>query len=416
MLQDHRSSKVEILIQQKRYSEASKIVSDLLSEDPTDIQNLALFAEILNQQGFHEKAHKVIDSAIGLGPDYPTLFYIKASIFADENKLQGAEKMIHQAIQIDPHDADFFGFLAQIYLIKKQFQKALDYADEALALDPENISALNSRSTALQKLKRKQESFETIEGALREDPNNAFTHANYGWGLLEQGEHKKALEHFKESLKHDPTFSYAQSGILEALKAKNPIYRLFLKYAFFMGNLSTNYQWGFILGIYFATRILNSIAKSNEEIQPFITPIVVVLSVFAFSTWIIRPISNLFLRFNVYGKLLLDRKEKLSSSFVAITLGASLIGLLFYFVLDDERFLSVAAIGAALMLPLGIVFEPTKQKNTLPITVSILVLIGIGAIIQTFISGELMNYLSTLFLFSFIGFQWVANFLMLKDE
>lgn len=119
-----------------------------------------------------------------------------------------------------------------------------------MEIDAENLSALNARSTALNKLNRKEESFETIQDALREDPNDAYTHANYGWGLLEKGHHKEALDHFKEALANDPSFEYAQLGMLQAIKANNPIYRVFLKYSFWMSNLTAKYQWGVIIGFY----------------------------------------------------------------------------------------------------------------------------------------------------------------------
>ena len=169
-----------------------------------------------------------------MSPDSSHLFYIKSRIAIQQEKLNEAEKSIDQAIELHPYYAEYFALLANIKLGRKQFEAALEKANSALEIDAENLLALNTRSTALNKLNRSEESFETIEGALREDPNNAYTHANYGWGLLEKGNHKKALEHFKEALSHDPNFKYAQSGLLEALKASNPIYRMFLKYSFWM--------------------------------------------------------------------------------------------------------------------------------------------------------------------------------------
>ena len=124
--------------------------------------------------------------------------------------------------------------------------------------------------------------------------------------------HKKALEHFKEALTNDPTFKYAQAGMMQALKATNPIYRLFLKYSFWMNNLTAKYQWGVIIGFYLGFKALKTIARNNEALQPYLTPLIIALALVAFSTWVIAPISNLFLRFNKYGQLLLDKKEKMS--------------------------------------------------------------------------------------------------------
>lgn len=409
-------SKVEILIDQNRFSEAEEILSNLLHEDPNNINIISLLAETNLQQGNFDKANTLINNGIGLSPDVPHLFYMKSRIAIQQDDLNEAESKIYKAIDLNSYAAEYFALLANIKLARKQFDEALSIADRSLEIDAENLLALNTRSTALNKLNREEESSDTIEGALREDPNNTFTHANYGWSLLEKGNHKKALEHFKESLSNDPNFGYAQAGMLEALKASNPIYRLFLKYSFWMGNLTEKYQWGVIIGFYIAFRLLKSIARNVEELQPILIPLIIMLALIAFSTWVITPISNLFLRFNKYGKLLLNKKEKISSNFVAISLFTSLTGVVLYFALSNTNMLSIAVFGFAMMLPLGTMFSPSKNKNGLLIYTIILAALGVSAISFTFLNGELFNLFSTLFILGFIGFQWVANFMLIKED
>lgn len=416
MTEDNRLSKVEILIQQKKFQEAESILSDLLTEDSNNIHFLSLLAEVYLQQDKFDNANSIIDNAIGLSPDSAYLFYIKSRIAIQQDKLSEAEKNINQAIELDPYDADYFALLANIKLGRKQFEDALETANRALEIDAENLLALNTRSTALNKLNRSEESFETIEGALREDPNNAYTHANYGWSLLEKGDHKKSLEHFKEALTNDPTFDYAQSGMLEALKATNPVYRIFLKYSFFMSNLTAKYQWGVIIGFYLGFKALRTIAKHNESLQPYLIPLIVALGLVAFSTWIIAPISNLFLRFNKYGQLLLDKKKKMSSNFVAISLGIFIVGLLLYLALSDEKMLTIAVFGFAMMLPLGTMFSPSKNKYGLLIYTIALAVVGLIAIGLTFSTGEMFNLMTVVFIFGFVAFQWVANYMLIKED
>lgn len=416
MTEDNRLSKVEVLIQQKKFQEAEKFLSDLLTEDSNNIHFLTLLAEVNLQQDKFDNANRIIENAIGLSPDSAHLFYIKSRIAIQQDKLSEAEKMINQSIELDPYDADYFALLANIKLGRKQFEEALETANRALEIDAENLLALNTRSTALNKLNRSEESFETIEGALREDPNNAYTHANYGWGLLEKGDHKKALEHFNEALTNDPTFEYAQSGMLEALKATNPVYRIFLKYSFFMSNLTAKYQWGVIIGFYLGFRALKTIARNNEFLQPYLIPLIIALAFIAFSTWIIVPISNLFLRFNKYGQLLLDKKEKMSSNFVAISLSAFIVGLLLYIALSDEKMLTIAVFGFAMMLPMGTMFSPSKNKYGLLIYTIALAVVGLTAIGLTFSTGEMFNLMTVVFIFGFVAFQWVANYMLIKED
>lgn len=413
---DQHLLKVDILIQQKKFEAAEQILKDLLVSDANDIHLLSLLAEVKLQQDKYDEAKSIIDNAIGLSPDSPYLYYVRARIAVYQDEYDGAENDLKEAIALDPADADYLALWANIKLSRKQYDEALQLADRALENDAENLLALNTRSSALIKLNKKEAAFSTIENALREDPNNPYTHANYGWGLLEKGEHKKALQHFKESLKNDPDFGYAQAGMLEALKATNPLYRLFLRYSFWMSNLTARYQWGVIIGFFFVTKALRAAARANETLQTLLTPIIVLLTIVAFSTWIMTPVSNLFLRFNAYGKYLLSSKQKMSSNFVAISLVIFIAGLLLYFVQSDEKFIKIAAFGFAMMVPFSVMFSPSKYGHALLIYAGVMAVTGLVGIAQTFSTGEMFNVATGIFIFGFIAFQWIANFIMIKED
>jgi tetratricopeptide (TPR) repeat protein len=410
---EHSLSKVGILIQQRKYDAAEKILRQLLAQEPTNIQYLALLSELNLAQDKVEESASIIEDAIGLSPDTAHLFFIKSRIDIQKDKYDEGEKSIQQAISLDPYTADYFAWFANIKLARKQYDESLRLANQALEIDPEDLLALNVRSTVLIKLNRKEESFATIEGALRNDPNNPYTHANYGWGLLEKGDHKKALKHFKEALKNDPNFEYAQRGMIEALKASNPVYRVFLKYSFWIGNMSAKYQWGFIVGIYLCTRALGALANANEALSKWLIPIIILLSLFAFSTWIIKPVSNLFLRFNAYGKFLLDKKETMSSNFVAVSVGVFLAGLLTYVFNGDMRFLFVAAYGLTMMVPLSVMFVPSKYNGVLIYTIALAVL-GVIVLGAAFANNAAFDTLASVYFIGFIAFQFAVNFLVIR--
>jgi tetratricopeptide (TPR) repeat protein len=409
-------SKVDILIQQNKLNEAEKLLTDMLAGNPNDFLVLDLLAEVNLQRNKLDEANLFIDNAMQIAPNVSQLFFTKSRIRLLQNKRGEAEKYIHEAIRLNPYDAAYFSILAYISIENNQFEEALENANKALEVDAENLTALNVRSAALNKLNRSEEAFATIENALREDPNNAYTHANYGWGLLEKGDHKKALNHFKEALKNDPHSDYAQAGMLEALKSTNPVYRAFLKYAFFMDKSTTKLQWGFIIAFYVIVMLLNQIADHNETFRPFLTPIIFLLVFIAFSTWIITPISNLFLRFNRYGQVLLNKKEKMSSNFVAVSLGIFFIGLLLYFIMSDTKFLTIAVFGFAMMVPCSTMFSPSKRKNFLLIFACVLAFVGIASIVQTFLTGQIWGPIPLVFIIGFVAFQWIANFMLIKGE
>jgi tetratricopeptide (TPR) repeat protein len=410
---EYSLSKVGILIQQKKYDAAEKVLRQLLAQEPTNIHYLALLAELNLQQDKIQEALSIVEDAIGLSPDTAHLYFIKSRVDIQNDKYDEGEKSIQQAITLDPYTADYFAWFANIKLARKQYDESLRLANQALEIDPEDLLALNVRSTVLIKLNRKEESFSTIEGALRNDPNNAYTHANYGWGLLEKGDHKKALKHFKEALKNDPNFDYAQKGMIEALKASNPVYRMFLKYSFWIGNMGAKYQWFFLLGFYFGTQALNRLADSNASLRPFLAPLVILLTIFAFSTWVIKPISNLFLRFNAYGKFLLSKQEKMSSNFVAVSLLVLLSGLALYVYSPADKYFVLAAYGFAMMVFCGVMFLPSKYNSIMIYTIAMAVL-GLAAIWLAFTNSPATENVALAFVIGFIAFQWLANFLVIK--
>lgn len=416
-MQEEQLSRAQLLIVQNRYTEAEEILINILGTDPNNTLCLQLLSECLLEQDKNNEALDFINKAIGIEADNDELFSTKARILIHTNKLKEAESNIIKAIEIDPEDADHHSLLGWIALHRKDFDNALHAANQSLSLDPENMLGLNVRSKAQQKLGHKDAAFETIQEALNEDPNNAFTHTNFGWSLLEQGKHEEALEHFKQALSIDPNFGYAQTGMGEAIKARYGFYRLFLKYSFWMSNMTSKYQWGVIIGFYILFRIVTSVAKNNPDWSPFMTPLIILMFILAFSTWIIHPISNLFLRLNKYGTHLLSEKEKMSSNFVGISLAVCLFGFVGYFSSGmTDSWLGLGCLGFAMMVPLGSMFTETRIKNFLVYYTIGLAAVGTLAASKAFYTNELFNTYSTIFLFGFIAYQWVANFAQVRNE
>lgn len=402
--------KAAVLMSQGRYNDAEKILGELLAANPNNDYLLYQLSEISLLKENYERAEELINAAIAIDPEDGNYFYLKSRIAVSKDDYKAGESYIITAIALDPHDDDYYAFFAAIKLDKKRYEESLKLADEALALNPSNLLALNMRSTALLKLNRKDESFATIEGALHEDPENAYTHTNYGWGLLEKGEVEKSLKHFSEALRNDPNSTQAQAGMTEALKARFTLYRWFLNYSFWIGNKAAKFQWFFIIGFYFGTRFLGNLASKNEALRPFILPVFVLLVLFAFSTWIIQPVSNVFLRFNRYGHHLLSREEKISSLFVTGALCVCIAGTGLWLADVWALSLYVAIYGFTMMVPLGKMFS--RPKSFFMIYAIAMGALGLLALSVAYTHAFTM--LSTAYLIGFIGYQFLANYFTIK--
>jgi tetratricopeptide (TPR) repeat protein len=403
------------LIKLKRYQDAEKELKQALTIEPNRAQALALLSICQAEQSNVRQAVTFIQQAISQEPDNDFFLYLYAFYLLKEDKFRESEKMVRSAIAFEPHNAEYFGLLALIKINQKEWQQALDNANQGLAIDPDNLTCLNARSTAFFKLDKKDEAYSTINEALSKDPYNEVTHTNLGWGLLEKGDHKKALEHFREALKINPDFEFAKAGLVEGLKARYWFYRLFLKYAFWVGNMKGKGQWAVIIGLYFGARILNSIAENNATLAIFITPVIYLYILFAISTWIIGPLSNLFLRLNVYGRFALTDEETQSSNFVGIALIVGGIGGLLFLLTSDFLYAMLLIYGLTMMIPLASMFNPAKERSKwILVTYAVLIgLIGMGALLdQAFSYG--IGILGTVYIFGILAYQWVANAMIIR--
>jgi len=60
--------------------------------------------------------------------------------------------------------------------------------------------------------------------------------------------------------------------------------------------------------------------------------------------------------------------------------------------------------------------SPAKSKYVLPVYTAVLAAIGVAGISLVFIKGEIFNIMTAAFLVGFFVFQWVANFILIKED
>ncbi len=410
-----RLSHAQLLIEQGRFKDAEKILVELLSQFPDDSYVLSNYAQVCMELGELDKALEIIDNSIGLNPQVDFQFYIRSRIQLLKKDLDEAEKSIHQAILLDPSYGDYFAFMGHLQLLRKNYDSSLIFADKALSLDPRNEFALNVRSSSLLKLGREEESYETIKDALSEDPNNSYTHSNLGWNFLEKGKIDLAMKHFKEALKNDPSSEYARAGMVEAMKSKYLIYRWFMRYSFWMSKQKGGKQWMVIIGFYALMRVTRYLSE-QENLKPFFLPVTTLLIIVALSSWFIHPLTGLFIRFNRSAKHMLNEKEIRGSNLIAISGSIALLGLIMYLLIGLEGYLSLIFFGMFMMLPLGALNYPTVRRNIFPIYAGALAIVGILGCFIAISFDNLMNIFAILFCIGIIAFQWLSNFVMIKED
>lgn len=407
--------KAEHLLNQDRFGEAQKEIRHYLSSNPQNIDALAILAQTHLGLGQVEQADGIIDDMLKLDASNAAILYMKGVTQARLGQDKNALKFLKSALSFNPYLPDAHAAISVIYFQQAKFEEALSSANAGLALDPQNETCLNQRSRALLKLGRVEEQLEADRQALKSNPLNPDTHATVGFTELEKGNTKKAKEHFREALKLDPNNDYARSGMVHAIKSTNPFYRLFLKYVFWMQGLSPQVRWAVVIIGYLLIQGLDRISESLGVFSPVAEVMITAYLIFAISTWIIGPVSNIFLRFHSFGKYLLDENDIRTANLSAILLTTSLVGVIVLFFGSQVEWYNIGiyliCCGVALTVVISSIENAVleKSKRNLKLAGGIFgVACGI-LILSAFALPGLALKLFTWLIYAFIGYQFFAN-------
>lgn len=329
-----------LLYERGRHDEAIAALRASLANDPHDAEALGLLALCHGAKKEFDEAERLARASIEQDPEYPFAHYVLADVLSDRNRMKEALASIEHAIGLDPTNSSYRAFRGALLLALDRREDALASAEEGLSLDPTNARCLNVRAQALLRLGREHEARATLQSALADDPEDPHAHAAQGWTALHGRQYDQALFHFSEALRRDPTLDYARAGLVEAMKAKNWLYRPLLAWFLFMGRLTEGQRWLVILGIWFLPRILRSIGKHYPAILPVATVVGLLCLVLVLVSWLGIPIANLLLCANKFGRAALLPIERQVAYFVGAGVGLSLLCLGLSAI--DPRFLPFA--------------------------------------------------------------------------
>ncbi|MBD2743774.1 tetratricopeptide repeat protein [Coleofasciculus sp. FACHB-1120] len=413
--------RARLLIEQSRYEMAEQELRQELAMEPDSAIAHTLLALCLNHRQMYPEATQMAQRAIRLAPDWGYAHYVLAYILCDYNQLLEAETVLKEALRLSPDNPSYFALLSRIRYNQQLWHSALEAATQGLVVDPEDVECLNYRAMCLMQLGRLPEAQAVIESAIALDPEYAGSYANRGWILLAQGGYPaKALECFREALRLQPTFEWARRGILEALKAKNPLYRLMLRYFLWSSRLSHGRRLVFSIGLYFVFRLLvGGIAATS--FNPLLWFVVIAYCLFVLLTWIADPLFTLLLRFDRFGRLTLSEQEVKNSNLVGAVFLSILMAIGLWLVTKNTNILIVALSLGLLLLPITAMLNcpagwPRKFMATYTIVLAIAWLAAIGLSLAESPLGEIsVQFAGISLAFFWLGSilsSWLATLLM----
>jgi tetratricopeptide (TPR) repeat protein len=336
-------------------------------------------------------------------------------VLRDIGRADDAFRAVHESLRLDPADADSFALLASIELLRSRWQPALAAAEESLALNAEHVGAANLRAMALVRLGRKVEAMQSVDYALDRAPEDAFSHANQGWNHLHRNDPKKAQEHFREALRLDPELEYAREGMLEALKARNPVYRGMLAYFLWLGRQSSRFQWAFIIGIFFGVRIARTLSESQPQLNWVWWPLLGLFYAFVYLSWTAHPMFNLLLRFDRFGRHVLSPDQRKAANWFGGVFALALGSVAWWLIGDNDVGMVSAIVFAILSICVAATFGKTgRQRMILGTCTVALAMLALGAGLLSLANNATALVFTSAFLLGFLGFQLLANTLATK--
>ena len=388
-----------------------------LAADPDDPIAHALLALGLAHLEQGKDAIEAGRRAVALAPELSFAHYALGWALLERAETSAAERSAHEALRLDP-DSQGYALLAQIHVRQKRWADAIKAAETGLQIDPEDAGCLNLRALSLGALGHTADATAMMTEVLALDPDDAFALTNRGWLMLRKSQPQQALESFREALRLDPTLDWARRGMVEALKARNPLYRVVLQYRLWGESLSNRTQWLLILGLFFLSRVVNATLRSKPELGPVLWPLMGIYILMVFASWIAHPLSNLFLQLSSFGRLALTRAERVASNVVGGCLAGGLLGMAAYLITGSDGWQVLAIVSAFLLVPVGGVARAhgTRAFRPLVVATALLFACGMASAFLVFIGTRTGNLFFGLFLLGTVAYGWGANMLMTKYD
>jgi len=377
----HRLDRAQLLLQQSRPADAEREAMLAPAEDPDSPRGHAYLALSRIDQQKNAGALEAAERAVALSPADPFSHHILAVVLHRLDRGKAPLAAIEEAIRLDPENEAHFAVLAGIRLGLRDWKAALAAAERGLALNPEDVQCANLRSMALVRLGRKEEAMETVDFAVERAPENAWSHANQGWNFLHRNDPKRAQGHFREALRLEPDMECARQGMLEALKARNSVYRGMLAYFLWMGRQSAKLQWAFVIGTYLISRYIGGLTPDDRGLGWATWPVVIGFYLFIYLSWTAAPMFNLLLHFDRFGRLVLSRDERRATNWFGacvLLIAASCV----WWAAGNELGVFGAIASAMLSVCVAVTFYRTGRKRVgFGVATAVLAAIALGGFV-----------------------------------
>ena len=198
-----------------RYSDAEKIMDDVLGINPENEGALYTKAKALAKSKNYDESLEYLDNLLTINPQHDKALSYKGRIFEKQEMYLDAEKYYLEAFNVNPFNTSNLNRYANLLSDFGFYEDAVLYYEIALLVEPDKISTLFNKANALFDLERFEDAIEFYDKVLDIDPNDADTLYNKGLALENLGMVDEAQQYYEkaEQLENKETLVEPQETI-----------------------------------------------------------------------------------------------------------------------------------------------------------------------------------------------------------
>ena len=317
-------ARAQLLMDRRRFRLAEEELRRALGDEPENGVMHGYLALCLAEEP--ARAVEAMDTAIRATlhePTTPFTWYALSLVAARRGTWEHARKAGSTALSLAPEMPELLVHMAELMARRDWLPQGLEFAERALAVAPDDPRVLMTAGTLRSRLGRHAEAKADFARALERAPENNAVQANAGWSALRRRDPDAAIGHFRTSLRLDPDERGPRVGLLEAMRARNALYRVFLPVALRFYWLQPNMKW---VAVAVSVALLAYAALVEPVwLRLMLQSIIAAVAVF---TWAARPLADLVLLRDPAGRTLLDRSARAVAILVGVLLLAgSILGI-----------------------------------------------------------------------------------------
>lgn len=281
-----------------------------LGQDPENPTTHQIMAYCFAQKRDRKLAIAAAEKAVALDPDDEEVLMTLAHIAADFGLYKQAMETCNLVLSRDPNYASAHAMCAVILANTGKRKEALVANARALHLEPEDAAMHNLRAELLRLGKDTEGALAASNEALRLRPEHADYHATRSRILRSGSKSGDSIRAMKESMRLDPTDQDNRDELLEAYRARFPLYRWLYSFHEWTAGLEGAWRYVPFFAFFVLAQVGRRLFPPDSPWRWVFAPFAVLWVLFLFTIYFVPVILDALMALDKQVRHILTRERR----------------------------------------------------------------------------------------------------------